>query len=103
MKEAPEMKQLVDNITSYRKMLRLMNIEDTQVKLFKQRYWNQVFLMLMSLIRLILSLIFMLPGSLMLMPLTTTISFYSERERIRCLKASTVKIMANDVLASVKI
>jgi len=59
--------------------------------------------MLVSFIRLCFSLVFMLPGTLITFPLSTAISFYSEREKIRCLKASTVKITGNDVLATTKI
>jgi len=36
MKDLPEMKELVLGITSYRKMLKLFNIKDEQVKFFSQ-------------------------------------------------------------------
>jgi hypothetical protein len=39
----------------------------------------------------------------MIFPLSTAISFYTERERIKALKASTVKVKANDVRSSIKI
>lgn len=35
MKDDPELKQLVQAITSYRHMLKLFNVDDDQVKLFK--------------------------------------------------------------------
>jgi glycerol-3-phosphate O-acyltransferase/dihydroxyacetone phosphate acyltransferase len=59
--------------------------------------------MLVSLVRLLLSFIFVLPGNIMVFPLSTAISFYAERERIKALAGSTVKVKANDVLASIKI
>lgn len=59
--------------------------------------------MFVSLFRLIFCFIFVLPGDIMTLPLSTAIAFYSERERIKALKASTVKIKANDVLSSIKI
>mmetsp|Transcript_37820 Transcript_37820/g.57887 ORF Transcript_37820/g.57887 Transcript_37820/m.57887 type:complete len:306 (-) Transcript_37820:21-938(-) len=103
MKDKPELQNLVEAITSYRMMLKLFSIEDSQVKLFKQSLITQIVLMLISLARLVLSFIFMLPGNIMTFPLSTAIAFYSERERIKALKKSTVKVTANDVLASIKI
>jgi glycerol-3-phosphate O-acyltransferase/dihydroxyacetone phosphate acyltransferase len=45
----------------------------------------------------------MLPGGIITFPLSTAISFYAERERIKALKGSVVKIKGNDVLATAKI
>ena len=59
--------------------------------------------MSISLIRLFFCLIFVIPGNLMIFPLSTYISFYTERERIKALKGSTVKVKANDVRSSIKI
>jgi len=56
-----------------------------------------------SFIRLILSLIFVLPGNIMTFPLSSAINFYTEQERIKALKGSSVKIKANDVRSSIKI
>jgi uncharacterized membrane protein len=84
-------------------MLKLFNIEDSQVRLFKENKCVSVVLMLISLLRLILSLIFVLPGDLMVFPLSAAISYYTEQERIKALKGSKVKIRANDVRSSVKI
>jgi hypothetical protein len=39
----------------------------------------------------------------MILPLSTAIGFYAERERIKALKGSDVKVKANDVLSSIKI
>lgn len=58
---------------------------------------------MISLFRLILSLIFVIPGNLMIMPLSLYITQYAENERVKALKGSTVKIKANDVLSSVKV
>lgn len=59
--------------------------------------------MLWSLLRLMLSLIFVIPGNWMTYPLTLFISSYVERERIKALKNSVVKVKAQDVSASLKI
>ena len=63
----------------------------------------RTYLLLISFVRLILSLVFVLPGNIMSLPLSTAIAFYAEQERIKALKSSTVKVKANDVLASIKV
>lgn len=103
MKDDPELKQLVQAVTSYRHMLKLFNVDDDQVSLFKITFVQQVILMLISLVRLCFSLIFYLPGNIITFPLSAAISYYTEQERIKALKSSTVKIKANDVRSSIKI
>ena len=85
MKDDPELKQLVVAITSYRNMLKLFNVRDDQVHLFKISFFQQVVLMFISFIRLCFSLIFYLPGNIITFPLSTAISYYTERERIKAL------------------
>ena len=58
---------------------------------------------MLSLIRLILSLIFALPGLIMLTPVASLIGLYAERERKKALAGSDVKVKATDVMASVKV
>ena len=103
MKDLPEMKELVLGLTSYRKMLKLFNIKDEQVKFFKQTQQYQAYLLVISLVRLILSMIFVIPGNLMVMPLSMYISTYTEQERLKALKSSSVKVKANDVTSSIKV
>lgn len=57
----------------------------------------------MSFVRLFFSLVFVLPGNWMVYPLSLYISNYVERERIKALKNSVVKVKAQDVSASLKI
>ena len=94
---------MVGAISAYRLMLKLMNIRDDQVVYFEKNIIRSVGFMILSFVRLLLSLLFVLPGNIMCFPLTTAISFYSEAERIKALKGSNVKIKANDVLSSIKI
>jgi hypothetical protein len=96
------MKQLVEGIRSYKTMLWLLNIRDEQVAMFKQTWVRQIIFLMLSLIRLLLSLMFVLPGNIIMFPLTSFIGIYAERERLKALKSSTVKVKANDVLASIK-
>jgi glycerol-3-phosphate O-acyltransferase/dihydroxyacetone phosphate acyltransferase len=101
-KDLPETQQLVESIQSYKTMLWLLNIRDEQVALFKQTWVRQIIFMMLSLVRLILSLMFVLPGYIMMFPLSSIISIYAEKERIKALKSSVVKIKGYDVLATVK-
>lgn len=103
MKDDPELRQLVDAITGYRQMLKLLNINDSQVALFKQNFFNQILLTIVSFIRMCISLVFVLPGNIMMFPLSVTVGFYAEQERLSALKSSSVKVKANDVLSSIKI
>mmetsp|Transcript_43096 Transcript_43096/g.31470 ORF Transcript_43096/g.31470 Transcript_43096/m.31470 type:complete len:129 (+) Transcript_43096:1174-1560(+) len=58
--------------------------------------------LLMSLSRMMLSLVFALPGILMLFPLGLVLQYFAEKERRKALKTSSVKVKATDVMASVK-
>jgi hypothetical protein len=49
------------------------------------------------------SLIFAIPGILMLIPLGLTIGYFAEKERRKALATSTVKVLGVDVMASVKV
>ncbi len=94
VKDNPEVKQLIEAITSYRMMLKLFNIADPELRYFKVSGWSQIYLILVSLVRLIFSLIFVLPGNWMIYPLSLFIGHYVERERIKALKNSVVKVKA---------
>lgn len=50
-----------------------------------------------------LSLVFALPGMLMLIPLGLVIQYFAEKERRKALATSNVKILGVDVMASVKV
>lgn len=78
MKDEPELKLLVEEVTSYRIYLKLFNITDDQVRYFKGNYLYQIMLMLYSLIRLIFSLIFVIPGNCITFPLSIIINQYTE-------------------------
>ena len=103
VKDNPEVRKLIEAITSYRMMLKLFNITDNELRYFKVNWLYQIGLMMMSLVRLLFSLIFVLPGNWIIYPLSLVISNYVERERIKALKNSVVKIKAQDVAASLKI
>lgn len=58
---------------------------------------------LYSLTRMTFSLIFAVPGILMLTPLGLVVTYFAEKERRKALASSNVKVRAVDVMASVKV
>lgn len=75
-------------------MLKLFNIADAELRYFNISWGMQLLLMMISLVRFIFSLIFVLPGNWMIYPLSLFIGNYVERERIKALKNSVVKVKA---------
>ena len=58
---------------------------------------------LYSFTRMIFSLVFALPGIIMLIPLGLVVAYFAEKERRKALASSNVKVRAVDVMASVKV
>lgn len=59
--------------------------------------------LIVSIFSMFLSLLFALPGLLMLAPLASIVAFYAEKERKKALAASDVKVKGTDVIASIKV
>ena len=73
------------------------------MKHLKLTYGHLILNFFISLIRMTFSLIFAVPGLLMLLPLGMIISFFAEKERRKALATSSVKVRGVDVMASVKV
>jgi len=52
---------------------------------------------------MVFSLVFSLPGLMMLIPLGLVVGYFAEKERRKALAGSNVKVRAVDVMASVKV
>lgn len=68
-KDKDDLKNLIEGITIYRKELKTFNITDADVGELKLTFWKQGWNMFHSLYRLFFSIIFALPGQLMVFPL----------------------------------
>jgi glycerol-3-phosphate O-acyltransferase/dihydroxyacetone phosphate acyltransferase len=90
-------------MTEYRKQLKTLNIQDYQVRTLDHSYMLLIVNFFYSLTRMIFSLIFALPGIIMLIPLGMVIAYFAEKERRKALAGSNVKVRAVDVMASVKV
>mmetsp|Transcript_2192 Transcript_2192/g.2126 ORF Transcript_2192/g.2126 Transcript_2192/m.2126 type:complete len:114 (-) Transcript_2192:594-935(-) len=80
-KDRNELKELIEAITMYRKRLRTLNIHDYQVRTMEPNCCKMVYNLLISVVRMIFSLIFALPGVLMLFPLGLILQYFAEKER----------------------
>lgn len=103
MREEPEVQKLMKEVYSYGAELKSLGIRDSQVFEVEFHTSDLIKKGLVSLIRLLMSLVFVLPGLLTLMPLGLLNRYLAERERVSALKRSTVKVAGVDVMASTKI
>ena len=94
---------MLEDISDYRKELDVFGIHDYQVKNIKLGFGRVLTKLLISAVRLVLSVLFALPGLFILTPLGLFLQHYAEKERVTALAGSTVKIHAVDVMASKKI
>ena len=83
--------------------MKTMNVNNNTLHSAKRPRIIQVIFLLWSLIRCIMSALFALPGIAMLSPLGFIVQYRAERERIKALANSSVKVKGNDVMASIKV
>lgn len=102
-KDRKQLKNLLLNITEYRKELKTLNIRDRQVRTLNLTWVGMIYNILMSLVRMSFSLIFSVPGMAMLIPIGLIVSFVAEKERRQSLATSVIKVKGTDVMASVKV
>lgn len=103
IKNEPDVKSLFDEVYNYGGQLKSLGITDSQVFEVNFKTYQIVKKILISTFRLVMSLIFVLPGIITLLPLGYVNRILAEKERERALKKSTVKIVGADVMASKKI
>lgn len=97
------MKLVLEEIKHYKKDIKSLGIKDYEVNQFKLNSCRILGKIFISLIRLVISLLFIFPGLLSLIPLGIMVKVHGEKERIKALKASIVKVKGVDVVASKKI
>lgn len=102
-KDEPEMKELTRDILKYNAHLRHYNLPDHLVETAKVNFCKNLTLLIFRLFRITISLILALPGLIMFSPVFLLSSKISNDKRKKALANSTVKIKANDVIATWKI
>lgn len=83
--------------------LKKLGIEDYQIRTFKKNMLLDLLKLSKALGRSIFSFILAIPGLIMTIPLGLLVEILSERERLKALANSKVKILGKDVVASYKI
>lgn len=102
-KDEPKMKELTRDILKYNAHLRHYNLPDHLVETAKVNFCKNSTLLILRLFRITISLILALPGIIMFSPVFILSSKISNDKRKKALANSTVKIKANDVIATWKI
>jgi glycerol-3-phosphate O-acyltransferase/dihydroxyacetone phosphate acyltransferase len=102
-RDRPDMKALVEQVSAYRSELKYLRLEDNQVKKQNLGTLRILINIIQSVVRMSFSIVFALPGFIMLAPLGFFLRFLAEKERLVALAGSSVKIVGVDVMATRKI
>lgn len=102
-REDPRIQELKEYVLKYNANLRHFNIPDHQVESAKINFAKNFGLLIFRSLRLLFSLILALPGIIMFSPIFIIAKIISQNKARQALAASTVKIKANDVIATWKI
>lgn len=102
IKEEPDVKKLFNDVHEYGRELKALGIRDSQI--YESHFKTMKILKKIgiSLFRLMMSLLLVLPGLITLLPLGYVNRVLAEKERVRALNKSSVKAVAADVMASTK-
>ncbi|SCU84613.1 LAFA_0D10946g1_1 [Lachancea sp. 'fantastica'] len=102
-RDDPRIQQLKEDVLTYNANLSNFNIPDHQVESAKINFAKNLSLLIIRSLRLSISLILALPGIIMFSPVFIVAKIISKKKASQALAASTVKIKANDVIATWKI
>jgi len=102
-RDKPEQRFLFEEIREYIAELKDLGVRDYQVKVIRLTFLNVFAKLIISAIRLTLSLAFALPGLILMTPVGLYLRYLADQERKKALAGSTVKLMGVDVMASKKI
>lgn len=103
-KDLPEVQHLVESVRAYNRKLSDMGIKDHSVEgTDKLNPLVILGIFLFRLFKLVIMALLALPGTILFSPVFIATKQYSKRKARAALKASTVKIKANDVIATWKV
>ncbi|ODQ82590.1 hypothetical protein BABINDRAFT_5532 [Babjeviella inositovora NRRL Y-12698] len=105
-KENPKIQHLKDGILHYNQQLKFLHLSDHQVEEITDNHLMQLRMLPVFLARLfqvIVLFILALPGAILFAPVFIVTKRVSKKKAAEALAASTVKVRANDVLATWKI
>lgn len=93
----------MQEVYNYGAELKSLGIKDSQVYDIDFNTMDLLKKSFISLFRLVMSLIFILPGILTLLPMYLLNKIIAEKERRKALKRSSVKVVGADVVGSTRI
>lgn len=102
-KNDPRIIELKKEIMTYNAHLRHYNLPDHLVERDRMSFMKNLWLLCFRSARLLVMLVFALPGIIMFLPVFIVAKRISKQKAREALAASTVKIKANDVIATWKI
>lgn len=103
-KDRPDMQELKKKILRYNELLKLMNLPDHHVEDCDEKHKLSLLPVFVGrILKLIFFLLLSLPGSILFSPVFIFSKTYSKKKAKTALANSTVKIKANDVVATWKI
>lgn len=98
-----EVESIMDEVYEYGAELKSLGIKDSMVYEVDFNTWDLLKKSFISLFRMVMSLIFVLPGLMTLFPMYILNRIIAEKERRKALKKSSVKIVGADVVGSTRI
>lgn len=102
-KDSPDIIKLRNHVTSYNKELNNLGIKDHQVETVSLSKLTILGKLIYRSIKLLVLSVFALPGTILFAPIFFASRTISSQKAAEALRGSTVKIKANDVLATWKI
>lgn len=103
-KDRPEMQELKKNILHYNELLKQLNLPDHHVEDCDEKHkFSIIPIFFARVLKVIFFLLLSLPGSILFSPVFIVSKHYSRAKAKTALANSTVKIKANDVVATWKI
>lgn len=102
-RDDPKMIDLKKDIMRYNAQLRHYNLPDHLVETARINFVRNLSLLIFRSVRLLVSVVLALPGIIMFSPVFIVAKKISRKKAVEALAASSVKIKANDVIATWKI
>ena len=98
-----EVKNALLSVKSYRRSLKNVGMSDHELINIKKDYWEDLILYSKYLTLISFYSVVALPGLVFNIPVGFLMRYLAEKERIKCLKASSVKVLGKDVVTSYKL
>lgn len=102
-KDQPVIISLRENVSAYNRALSDMGLKDHQVETASMNKITVLGKLIQRTFKLIILLILALPGTVLFSPVFVATRLISKKKAAEALKGSTVKIQANDVIATWKV